>query len=82
MTNLKLAETTSRLNARHAPKANVVFNKKTAIAATTLSKKIGFIALTSGHDRLAPALTVFPDICFELVQFLFFDRSGFQQVEE
>jgi hypothetical protein len=83
MTNLKLAETTSRLNARHAPKANVVFNKKTAIAATTLSKKSGFIGPTTpGYDRLAPALTVLPDICFELVQFLFFDRSGLQQVEE
>jgi hypothetical protein len=47
VTNLKSAETTSRLNATHAPKANVVFNKKTAIAAATLSKKIGFIAPTT-----------------------------------
>jgi hypothetical protein len=44
MTNLKFAETTSQLNARQAPKANVVFNKKIALAATILSKKSGFIA--------------------------------------
>jgi hypothetical protein len=43
MTNLKFADPTSRLNARHAPKASVVFNKKTAIAATIPSKKFGFI---------------------------------------
>jgi hypothetical protein len=82
MTNLQFAETMSRLNARHAPKASVVFNKKTAIAATILSKKSGFIATTPGHDRLASAFTILPDICLELVQFLFLDRSGFQQVKE